>query len=106
MPTQPMGPMPKIKPVLPSPTFKYGERSYIALAYAKVKNKEPFTIEGLLAFSGRFSKPSDAKRAIDTLLRNESIREVSEGLWTITNKGRQHILDFAARRKLTSQGPN
>lgn len=100
MSTSPRGPRPYPKPVLSAPSFKYGGVSYVALAYAKVRGNKPFGVENLVAFSARFSKPSDAKRAIDTLVKNGSITEVKPGLWVISNKGRQQVLDFAARRKV------
>lgn len=101
-----MGPPAKNKPVLAAPTFRYGSSSYVALAYAKTKNKTPFGIDNLLNFSSRFSNNRDIKRTLEVLISNGSIKEVEKDLWLITPKGRQHILDFASRRKITSQGVN
>lgn len=92
----------KAKPVLKAPTFKYGGSSYVVLTYAKMK-KAPFTVENILGFTSKMSSARDVGRAVEVLLKNDSIKKVTVDSWIVTPTGIQQIYDFAARRAVFAQ---
>lgn len=92
----------KMKPVMKAPTFKYGGSSYVVLAYAKIK-KTPFTVENILGFTSKISNSRDVGRAIEVLLKNGSIKKVTDTSWVVTPVGLQQVYDFASRRSVLAQ---
>jgi hypothetical protein len=84
--------------VLPSPSFKYGGKSYVLLSYAKMK-RNAFDVESVNRFSGRFLDNRDVRRSAKVLISNGSLIEISKDVWQITPKGIQQLLDFRSRRQ-------
>lgn len=71
----------------------------MCLAYAKMVNK-PFGIINIRQFTYRYKTDYEVKRSLDVLVKNGSIKKVTEDTWEITPKGITHVYDFAKRREL------
>jgi hypothetical protein len=97
MPSVPLKPNQKLKPVLSSPTFKYGSNTYVVLAFAKMK-KNKFSISDIRKLTGRYKTDYEVKRSLEVLERNKSVRKVNQHEWQITATGVQQIIDFSRRK--------
>lgn len=80
-------------------TFQYGGAAYLALTYAKMKNKRFSSAQLAKCLAGKFNSVDGATKALKVLEKNACVTRLSVSDWIVTQKGIDVVLQFGKSRK-------
>lgn len=88
-------------------TFSYGGSAYLALTYAKMKNKKFSSRDLAKCLSGKFRTVDGATKALKVLEKNKCVERLSVSHWAITPRGIEIMTAIAAtnRSMYSPRGP-